>query len=114
MATATPILELESTPAEVKHYERQKLFVTVVSMVLSLSAIAFMALVGGPYVDHWVRGWVGANGLVRLVVLGFLYAAGLELLTLPLHFWSGFVLEHRYGLSNQTFARWVWRQVKGW
>ena len=31
--------------------------------------------------------------------------------TLPLDFWSGFVLEHRYHLSNQTLLRWVWRQI---
>ena len=39
---------------------------------------------------------------------------GLELLTLPLSFWSGFLLEHRYDLSNQTLGGWVWRQIKGY
>jgi STE24 endopeptidase len=38
----------------------------------------------------------------------------MEALLLPLAYWSGFVLEHRFGLSNQSFVRWVWKQVKGW
>src|SRR5262249_26942109 len=108
-------LELESTSAEVKRYERQKLLANVLSLVLTLAAITGMALLGGPYLDQYVRRWTGPdNPWLRLIALGFIYAAGLELLTLPLAFWSGFVLEHRYHLSNQTFARWVWRQVKGW
>jgi STE24 endopeptidase len=115
MATETPLAtDLEPTSAEVKRYERQKLLATIGSLVLSLSAIALMALLGGPHLDRWVRQWTGDNDWLRLVALGFLYAAGLELLTLPLDFWSGFVLEHRYGLSKLTFPRWVWRQVKGW
>ncbi|MFB0545932.1 MAG: M48 family metalloprotease, partial [Anaerolineae bacterium] len=34
-------------------------------------------------------------------------------LTLPLSYYSGFVLPHRYGLSTQTLRAWLWDQVKG-
>jgi STE24 endopeptidase len=111
----SPALELEPTSAEVKRYERLKLLANVLTLVLTVAALAFMALVGGPYLDQYVRDWTGTESRwLRLIVLGFLYAAGMEVLTLPLAFWSGFVLEHRFQLSNQTFARWLWRQVKGW
>jgi STE24 endopeptidase len=33
-------------------------------------------------------------------------------LTLPLDFWSSYVLEHRYKLSTQTLAGWAWKHVK--
>ena len=33
---------------------------------------------------------------------------------MPLDFYSGFVLEHRYQLSNQTVAGWLWHRVKGY
>ena len=49
-----------------------------------------------------------------LVGIGFVYASVFELLTLPISFWSSYVLEHRYGLSNQTLGRWVWRRVKSY
>jgi STE24 endopeptidase len=30
----------------------------------------------------------------------------------PLSFYSGFILEHRYHLSNQTFLQWLWEHTK--
>jgi STE24 endopeptidase len=41
-------------------------------------------------------------------------AGGMELLTLPLDFWSSFVLEHRYQLSNQTLFAWIKKQLLSW
>jgi STE24 endopeptidase len=108
------VLELESTPPEVRRYQRQKLTAHLCSMLVSLAFIALMAFWGGPRLDQALRLWLGDNRWIRLIVLAFVYAASLELLTLPLDFWSGFVLEHRYQLSNQTFLRWVWRQIKGY
>ncbi len=112
--TPLPSLELEPTSAEVKRYQRQKLLAGLVSTALSLLAVTIVALVAGPQVDEVVRNWVGDNRWLRLIALAFVYAAGMEILTLPLDFWSGFVLEHRYQLSNQTFRGWVWRQIKGY
>ncbi|HEV3257909.1 MAG TPA: M48 family metalloprotease [Gemmataceae bacterium] len=106
--------ELEATPPEVKRYQRLKLTASVVSLLLSLSALAIMAFGFGPSVEQVLPHWAQDNRWLRLIALAFLYAAGMELLTLPLDYWSGFVLEHRYQLSNQTLARWVWRQVKGY
>ena len=31
----------------------------------------------------------------------------------PLSYYSGFYLEHKYNLSNQTLLKWVWESVKG-
>jgi STE24 endopeptidase len=46
-----------------------------------------------------------------------LFAAGFGLpyliLTAPLTYYSGFVLPHRYGQSNQTLKAWLWDQLKG-
>jgi len=113
MATATPPA-LEPAAPEVKRYERQKLIATIVNGLLSLAALAVAALLLGPWIDQQVRRLTGPNDWLRLVAIGFVYAAGLELLTLPVSFWSSYVLEHRYGLSNQTLRRWVWRRVKGY
>jgi STE24 endopeptidase len=33
-------------------------------------------------------------------------------LTLPLRWYSGFLVEHRFGLSNQSLARWAWEGLK--
>jgi STE24 endopeptidase len=105
---------LEAVPPDVKRYQRQKLVASLASLALTLAVLAFMALYGGPRLDRALRPWTGDSPWVRLIVLGFLYAAGMELLNLPLSFYSGFVLEHRYHLSNQTFAGWAWHKVKGY
>lgn len=107
-------LQLEPTTLEVKRYQRQKLTAQLGSMLLSLACLALLAFWVGPKLDPLLRLWLGDNRWVRLIVLAMVYAASLELLTLPLDFWSGFILEHRYHLSNQTLLRWIWRQIKGY
>jgi STE24 endopeptidase len=99
---------------EVKRYQRQKLTATVLSLVIGLVVLLVAALWVGPVLDGLLRRWIGANPWARLVVLAFCYAVALELLTLPIDFWSGYILEHRYQLSNQTLPSWIWRQIKGY
>jgi STE24 endopeptidase len=106
--------ELEPTPPEVKRYQRQKLTAALVNGVLGLGGLLALALFLGPALDAALRAWIGEAALLRLIAVACVCGAALELLTLPLSFWSGYVLEHRYQLSNQTFARWLWRQVKGY
>jgi STE24 endopeptidase len=109
--TASPV-DLQPTSPEVKQYERSKLIASILALVLSLGAVGVAALFLGPLVDGTVRSVTGDNRWLRLPVLGLVYAVGLELLTLPFSFWSGFVLEHRYGLSRQSLGAWIWRQLK--
>jgi STE24 endopeptidase len=87
---------------------------------LWLLETAFSAL----YLLAWlVFGW--ANSLVGwlrtfttndwLLVLGFVIVFGgiASLLDLPLEYYSGFVLPHRFGQSTQDFKSWVVDQLKG-
>ena len=49
----------------------------------------------------------------RHIAAMFAIVTGLHVaLSFPLSFYSGFVLEHRFGLSRQTFGRWLWRYAK--
>lgn len=112
--TALPALELEATSPEVKRYHRQKMTLSLVSFGLVFAFIVFMAMRGGLWLDAQVRDFVGERFWLRLMVLGAFYAAAVELIGLPFHFVSGFVLEHRYELSNQSFRGWVIKVVKGW
>jgi STE24 endopeptidase len=50
-----------------------------------------------------------------LVVAGFMLVFGgiYFLLTLPLAYYTGFVLPHRYDLSTQTLTGWIVDQIKG-
>jgi STE24 endopeptidase len=111
---ARDALELECAPPEVKRYQRQKIAFGLASGVVGFVALAAAALFAGPWIDTWVRGYVGDDPWLRLTALACVYAVALEVLTLPFDFFSSFVLEHRYQLSNQTLWGWTWKRSKGY
>jgi STE24 endopeptidase len=111
--TTTASLELETTLPEVKRYQRQKLQATIVGSVVSFFWLTVFTVGAGPGLGEQTRAWFGNNEWLRLLVTAGVLGISLEVLTLPLDFWSGFILEHRYHLSNQTFAGWLWKHVKG-
>ena len=47
-------------------------------------------------IDPWLIDVVGSSRWLRLAAWGFVVAVSLELVGLPLAFWSSFVLEKRY------------------
>jgi STE24 endopeptidase len=114
MTAAPPTVELEPTPPEVKRYQRQKLLARVAALLLSLAGLALLGLLIGPRLGPLLDAGVGVSPWLRLLVVAAGCAAVLEVLTLPLDFWSSYVLEHRYGLSTQSLGAWAWRQVKGY
>ena len=82
---------------------------------------------GGFYITIWLlSGWSSAlrDALLAtsdwlknewLLVAAFTAVFGgiYGLLSLPLGYYSGFVLPHRYGQSNQTLKGWITDQIKG-
>lgn len=80
--------------------------------------------IGGFYTLAWlVLGW--SEGLRDallmwtsnewILVAGFaaLFGGFYLLISLPLSYYSGFVLPHRYELSTMTLKGWIWDQIKG-
>jgi STE24 endopeptidase len=114
VAEAEQERDLQPASAEVKRYQRQKLWAGLASLAITLLVLAIWALWLAPRIDPWLTAAVGTSQWLRLILWGFLVAASLESATLPLAFWSSFVLEKRHGLSTQSLAGWIWKQVKGW
>lgn len=98
-------------PTESKSYQHARLIASVLSTVVGLVAVTVAALLG-PRLDAALADRLPQNGALRLLCFALIYATGLEILSLPFSFWSGYVLEHRYGLSTLSFGGWVWRHVK--
>ncbi|MGD2058592.1 MAG: M48 family metallopeptidase [Anaerolineales bacterium] len=61
--------------------------------------------IGGllPFEPHWV---------LQLVLFTAGFGLPWTILTIPLDYYSGFVLPHRYDQSNQTLREWIWDGVK--
>ncbi len=100
-------------PAKAKQYSRTKLGLGIASSAFSFALVLVIVLSG---ISVELRNWtlsLASNEYAAVVL--FLLAVGIiqSLVTLPIGFYSGFIVEHRYNLSNQTFGRWVWERVKG-
>jgi STE24 endopeptidase len=105
---------LEEASPEVKKYQRLKITALLVGTILSLAWLSLIALYWGSAVGRWLAAYLGEGPWLRLMGMAAFLGLTLELISLPLGFWSGFIVEHRFQLSNQTFAAWVWRRIKGY
>jgi len=81
-------------------------------------------LIGAAYVLAWlIFGWtsavkaqilsVTANPFLVVAVYAAIFGGFYLLISLPLGYYTGFVLPHRFGQSNQTLRGWVTDQIKG-
>jgi STE24 endopeptidase len=81
-------------------------------------------LIGGLYMLVWlVFGWSGGlkkvllsltvNDWLLVAFFGLIFGGIYYLVTLPLSYYSGFILPHRFDLSTQSLGGWVLDQIKG-
>ncbi|HEV2971685.1 MAG TPA: M48 family metallopeptidase [Pirellulales bacterium] len=97
--------------AEARHYGRLELICELADKAIDLAYLAVMAFAFARALDGWLAQLIARAGL-RLAAM-FVVVTGLHLaLSFPLSLYSGFVLEHRFGLSRQTLGRWLWHYAK--
>jgi STE24 endopeptidase len=102
-----------SKSPEAKSYNRTKLTLSITSAVLSFILILAVVLTGlSTTIARWSLSTVPNEYGALLLFVG---ALGIlqSVITLPFSFYSSYVIEHRYGLSSQSLARWVWERLKG-
>ena len=101
--------------AEAQRYGRTSLVLAVSDMALDVVYLAIMAFVFARPLDTWLAGFplfAGDDSLLRLMAL-FGVVVGIHILvSLPLSFYAGYVVEHRFKLSNQSIGRWVTTWLK--
>jgi STE24 endopeptidase len=103
----------EPSESIAKRYAQIKLVVSLMgSALLFVLSLALIASGATTAIENLVRTYL-SNDYVAL--LGFAAVLGLAemVLTAPLQFYSGFYLEHKYNLSNQTIRAWMWEGLKG-
>ena len=104
----------EEQLAEAKQYGRRDLVCYLADKAIDVVYLGVAAfLLAGP-IDRWLAGWTWLEEIetLRLVALFLVVTAGHIAVSFPLSLYAGHVLEHRYELSTQTFAAWLWRYVK--
>ena len=89
-------------------YQRLKRQASVVSLCWTLAFLLALLFTGGSIAIRRVAG----NGSSAIPIYVAIVLLLNELGALPLSFYSGYVLERRYGLSRESFRRWLVDQVK--
>lgn len=101
---------------QAREYARINRRMWILSAAFSVS-YALLWLLTGWSVS--LRGWLSAAGSSAaaewLVVLGYAIVFGgiYFILSLPLDYYTGFILPHRFGQSNQSLKDWAIDQLKG-
>jgi STE24 endopeptidase len=84
----------------------------IASSVVSFMVVLALVLTGfSQDLSAWAHRHTANEYLALLLFLG---AVGLieSVATLPFGFFSSYLIEHRYHLSNQTLGRWAWERLK--
>ncbi len=108
-----------------REYARIRRHISFISMGIG---VVCLAVILGAGLDKWLRnviqaaassfpalnwqplpGWFPLQILLYFLIAMIMY----ELITLPLQYYSGFVLPHRYGLSVMSFQAWLQDMGKG-
>lgn len=116
--TATEDAAGELSPAEqaeARRYGRISLALTLVDLAVDVFYLGVMAFLFARPIDAWLASheWLaGPQSQLRLLALFGVVFVLHVLVSLPLSFYSGYVVEHRFKLSTQTVGRWVKNWLK--
>lgn len=99
--------------------DRAKRYNTI-RLVLSLSLTAlgwvFLLLIVTTGFSVIVERWaysIFSSSYLALLIFGAVIGIMTLVLFFPLSFYTGYVLEHRYGLSTQSVTSYLWERIKG-
>ncbi len=99
-------------PGRAKIYNRTKLLIGITSSVLSFAYLVVVVTAGLSRTIELRVTAFSQNPYIALLLFAFILGLGQSVLTIPLAFYSGYILERKYGLSNQSLKRWAWEHLK--
>ena len=99
---------------EAKRYGQQELVCSLLDKVIDLVYLGAMALAVAYPLDQWLSSFVlfQRYDSLRLMALFLIIVGGHIGVSFPLSCYSGYLLEHQYGLSNLSWTSWFWRYTK--
>ena len=97
---------------DAKKYNNIKLTIGITKAVVSFILILLFVWLGySQKLENYLAASIENKYLLFLV---FLFVLGIfsSILFAPVNFYTGFYLEHKYQLSNQTFGKWILENLK--
>ncbi|MBL1212279.1 MAG: M48 family metallopeptidase [Ignavibacteriae bacterium] len=96
-----------------KKYNNIKLAFGIGKGVASFILILLFVWLGySSALTNYLSGFTSNNYLLFILFV-VVSGAAASILFYPVNFYTGFLLEHKYNLSNQTFLQWTWENLKG-
>lgn len=95
-----------------KEYARIRRRFMLLDLVLGTAILAAWLFTGwSTALRDWIFSWTD-NIWLAVAVFGAVFGGVFYIIDLPLSYYTGFVLPHRYDLSNQDLAGWATDQLK--
>ncbi|MDP3147634.1 MAG: M48 family metallopeptidase [Ignavibacteria bacterium] len=96
-----------------KKYNNTKLVLNISETILTFILLFVFVKTGISHsLENYLKGYTQNDYLLFLI---FVISTGVcfALIFSPFSFYGGFILEHKYKLSNQSFLQWIWEGTKG-
>ncbi len=100
-------------PGRAKVYNRTRILLGIVSSLLAFAVLLLFAVTDVSRVAVAWADRVSANPYIAVLVFSLIVGSAQFIVTAPIGFYSSYVTEHRFALSNQTIGRWAWERIKG-
>lgn len=98
---------------EAKAYQRSRIILRLSGLCDAALILAILQFTGlSSRLGAAALGLCGGSFYPALCVYFLVFSAACTVFMLPLSFYGGFLLEHRFGLSNQSFSRWLSEEIK--
>jgi STE24 endopeptidase len=94
-----------------KRYFLQKHVITILGLTIALIYLLFMGLFGSNLLKH-LMSLITVNEYLLIALYILVFIIIIDVITIPLSFYGGFVLEHIYKLSNQKISGWLKDELK--
>lgn len=103
---------MEENLKQSKQYSKLKVTITIIQLILTIAFLLIMLFLDiSTFLADVVKSWTG-NFYLQVGLYLVIFTVIYSLIFLPLDFYDGFLLEHRFGLSNETLAGWVIKNLK--
>jgi STE24 endopeptidase len=95
-----------------KKYSRTNQILSVVETVLFFSILLILLLTGLSKDVENISYKITPNHYLALLIFLAIIGTAETIINFPLDFYSGYILEHKYNLSNQTIFRYFFEKIK--
>ena len=109
--TSQPVAVPEASPEALAYYRGGNVL-WIVSQAMALAIPALVLLSGLSVRIRDLARRAGRKWFLIILIYFVLYSVLQGALHFPLAYYAGFVRQHAYGLSNQTFAKWLVRLAR--